>query len=1056
MSSSGLTAEQQRQKDEISRQIEDLKSQAAFYSSRSDELSAEDKETLAEAKAGIEKLGQQIDDMSVAQDKLAEHLKQREEIERKREEERKRKVAEAVAAGKTEDDLVNMFVILGNESKTAKWEKTQKEFYDTYKEYFPALKTRELGSFRKEVRNNIRDKETRKNYTEKFLQRSVKDRFDIVTDAFFTLDRYADYALRARDAIINTAEWYTPAEMPEVRKLMDELLETLRKSVDDSFDSLEKKWKKYSTAKDFLRIIISDAKDEEKRDDCRMFQPTVGNYFYGNLKVEVVLATEGILQLASPVMNFFPYYWNVSTNEIWDKARKNEIQDNSTQYIEDINEVVQKAINIIRNDNPDVNDTLRRWKSLHEQRAATFGIYINSLYKGADRSVTIANVKEKLKTSYGGAEEFAKGKECLFKYAQENGLNCLRDLINQKSDIKEIYNSIPKALAEDIKTVRKEKELEKNEIKYSEAVKLSSKPELSDLMKAETILVELGAFKDSKSVLKAVSSKIEEGKSIQYDEARALFSEGTEDSMEKTIGILEKLGQYKDAQTLSAEYKDALKKEKDYQRSLRGIESDSLYELRNAKEDLEGLSGYKNADELLISCNNKLETIMTTMYDKALRLAEEQTEESLTEARSIMSILKPFRDSAEKVEDYGILLSYEKRYKSALDLMDRDDINALQEAKAKFDAVKNYKDSNKRVSECETRIADMKRSYYEMGREAEKTITLTSQQHAISLYKKLGGMDDSEERIKQCENNISIINQISDLEAQIKQNEEKIIELKKQFFTKSEIRSCEAGIKRAKQSIEELKAVLGRPTEIEGNENVAVKALGDAPKKRIRLIITACVIIGVLLLAIAGIKIHQNKKVEEGLYEVETEQTQEDSSETGIAGSVDLTKGSKAARSTEGYEYVEVGDFVFSVPTYFTDDPGDSGDATFYAERGRQLVMLQFNLDGHEDNVDFEIAEQREEYARGFEIGISKVEGFSITGNHKTFRTRTGIIGFCFPLNCHIIRDDEEPVDLFEDMIILQNPSTHNVIVISLEQSEEARYGYADEVEKMIENVEIK
>ena len=93
-------------------------------------LSSEDRQVLADAKEGIAQLEKQMEDFSATQDKYAEHLRQREEQERKREEERQRKIAEAMAAGKTEDDLINMFVILSNEAKTAKYEKTQKEFFE--------------------------------------------------------------------------------------------------------------------------------------------------------------------------------------------------------------------------------------------------------------------------------------------------------------------------------------------------------------------------------------------------------------------------------------------------------------------------------------------------------------------------------------------------------------------------------------------------------------------------------------------------------------------------------------------------------------------------------------------------------------------------------------------------------------------------------------------------------------------------------------------------------------------------------------------------------------
>ena len=756
-SSSPLSAEQQRQKAELDRQIEDLRSQAAFYSAQ--DLSAEDRETLANAKKDLEKLEKQMDDVSTDQAKFEEYLRQKEEKEKQREEERRRKEAEAMAAGKGEKDLVNMFVILCNEDKVKTLrEKTQKEFFDAYGDCFPGYKTRELGELRKEVKAKIKDKETRGHFIESFLERSVEDRYEIATLTYFSLDQYADYALRAEDAIIKTAEWYTPEEMPEVRTLMEKQLNKNRREVDDAFDPVETKWKSYWSAKEFLKIVVRDGSGEKVRQDCRQFQTLVpNNILTGPLMVEVSLATKGVFQMSTPVMDFFSCYWDVSKDEIWEKASKNEIKDESTAYIEDINESVRSAIRDIKEKYPDVRAILKQWNDSTVSRAKSLVGYLSMLYEKTDQHFTMAEIKEKLKSAYKTPAELAEGKEKLFEYAKREDLTCLRELINSKSDIREIYDSIPRTLSEDIKKVRKEKELEESERRYSEAVELMSAGEFAGCIKAEEILKSLGDFKDSKDLLKQISDSIGSKKTEQYKEAVSLVDEGTEETIAKAIELMEGLGSYKDAPDKAAEYKKTLELERKYENALNLLGKEELKDVMQAREIFEGLGGYRDSGEQAIISAEKISGIKAKMYEEALLLEKEETKESLTEAKVILIAIKPYRDVEDRIRNIDRLSIAVDKYKNADEKASGADLKDLEEAEKLFRSIEDYKDAGERADDCQARIGELCEEKIASAQKAGAILSVKSQKEAIEYYTEIEDWYDVDENIAVCGENITEI-----------------------------------------------------------------------------------------------------------------------------------------------------------------------------------------------------------------------------------------------------------------------------------------------------------
>ena len=957
-SASPLSSEQQRQKAELDRQIKDLKSQAEFYSSQ--DLSAEDRETLSEAKKDIEKLGKQLDDVSADQAKFEEYLRQKEEREKQREEERKRKAAEAKAAGKGENDLINMFVILCNENKVKVREKTQKEFFDAYGNYFPGYKTRELGDLRKEVKAKIKDKETRRYYTESFMKRSVKDRFDVVTTAYFSLDQYADYTLRAEDAVIKTAEWFTPEEMPEVRRLMEADLNENRKEVDNAFDPVEKKWKSYWSAKEFLKIVVRDGSGENVRNDCRQFQTLVANNILtGPLMVEVSLATKGMFQMSTPVMDYFPCYWGTSRDEIWETARKNEIKDESTAYIEDINESVRTAIRQIKESNLDTKATLKQWQDSANGSARVFVDYISMLYDKIDQHYTVSDIKEKLKTSYKTANDLAEGKEKLFEYAKKANLVSLQNLLSMSTDIKEIYESTPKTLAEDIKKIRSEKQLEENDKKYKEATELISTGEYLDLIKAGKILESLKGFKDSNNLLKEISASVEEKKSEQYDEAISLFNEGTEDSIIEAIDKLDELDKFKDAPDLADTYRKILEKERIYNKATVLLNSENLEDLQNAEKNLAEINDYKDSETLLAECRKRMDVVREVQYVEAINLAAEGSEQSLSEALSLMDSISPYRDSGSKIIEFKNTLEHERTYQKAISSMNGTDIGTLIETREIFEELGDYRDSSRMASECDKTIEGISEKTYKEALEAERECTVESQKNAIAKFSMLGSYKDSFDRKNQCEENCKTIEKIQELNREIEDDKKELAAITGAFKNK-ERRAKEAQIQSKEQQVAQLKMslpsnavendtqsqvdcaesiVVGEKIAEEGTQSYG-SAEKQAPKKKSKKGLIFIVIILLLAAVAAGLYATGVLYISPDADECVVEEYRTDSSYAGIK-TITIEKYKDGVDSDNNYY------LLYKVTNTSGEDIWSLyGDVAYYDKNGKELYTDGISYQG--------------------------------------------------------------------------------------------------------------
>ena len=317
------------------------------------DLSEEDRKTLNEAMGTLGDLMDDLHEGQTAMGKYGDYLEQQEAREKAAEEEKARKKAEAMAAGKSEKDIVNMYVILTNEKKLGKLDRSQDEFCEIYEDDFAALSKAEIINTRKDILSKMEDEALCAYYTESFKQRSTKDRFTVSTLNLNNVSDEPDYGKKAEFAIENTKEWFKPEEYPEVRKLMDSKLADARKQIDDQLEPVEERWTKFSSAIEFLQLNIAtkEPHDSDMEDSCSCFQLVMGSDL-----VSVKLSTKGIFKMVTNVMNFYPWYWGVTICDIWEAAFRNEIRDDREGAF-DTNQIANQAMSQIRAKYPEAKDT---------------------------------------------------------------------------------------------------------------------------------------------------------------------------------------------------------------------------------------------------------------------------------------------------------------------------------------------------------------------------------------------------------------------------------------------------------------------------------------------------------------------------------------------------------------------------------------------------------------------------------------------------------------------------------------------------------------------------
>lgn len=325
---------------------------ADFDPVAAEKAKAEIVDSLDEIKKIANELGEDLAESKGVLSKYSDYLEKKTAKEKAAEEEKNRKKAEAMAKGKSEKDIVNMFVTLTNEKKLGHLHRNQNEFFEIYEDDFAALSKAEVIKLRKDMLADMDDESLCAYYTEKFKQRTVKDRFYVSTMNLKNVSEGSNFDEIAEWSIEMTKEWYAPTEYAEVRDLMDLEVKDTRKQISDNFKVVDEGWMNFSTAKDSLQLVItSEANNTSNQPDFSNFQIEVGSQF-----VTVRLANKSLVRISTVIANYMPWYWSVSIRDIWEAAFKNDVYD-EREGANDGNQVANQAITQIRSMYPDAKAT---------------------------------------------------------------------------------------------------------------------------------------------------------------------------------------------------------------------------------------------------------------------------------------------------------------------------------------------------------------------------------------------------------------------------------------------------------------------------------------------------------------------------------------------------------------------------------------------------------------------------------------------------------------------------------------------------------------------------
>lgn len=311
-------------------------------------LTPEQAEALGEAQKILSDIGQSLADSEGAMEKYSDYLEQKEKREKEEAERKARAKAEAQAAGKSEKDVVNMYIILTNEKKLGQLHRSAEDFYDTYEEDFNALSKDEVLQLRKDIMAEMEDDALCSYYAESFKQRTVEERFNVSTLNLSNVGDEPHLGIKAKWAIDNSTEWYADSERAEVKRLMDADLARIRADLDGQFDGVEPGWKKFTTAKSFLKIVINKKTAENGTVEAPY---TFGKMILGDNVVSVKLATSGLVSLTTIVMDCQPWYWDVTVRDIWEAALNNPVDD-EREGATDGTQIANQAVSKIRTKYP--------------------------------------------------------------------------------------------------------------------------------------------------------------------------------------------------------------------------------------------------------------------------------------------------------------------------------------------------------------------------------------------------------------------------------------------------------------------------------------------------------------------------------------------------------------------------------------------------------------------------------------------------------------------------------------------------------------------------------
>lgn len=299
--------------------------------------SAENSAKMAELNDQLQSLTSQMEAGLSDMQAWAEREKQRlEEEERKKEELEKKKQA-AKANRNADEESVFMYITLIIDKANGN-DMSDEKFYNCYEDDFPALDQKGLSQLRQKIKAEMqRDP---KCYEIAVCELPYDKRCYYSAKNMYNTHNYSGDPNEDVESLImdTVSRWFESSELSQVRSEVRQLIEDERTNLDEGLASVNEDWKNFYLATDSLYIGLLDASDETY-DPKNMLMVQ-----YGNIIGAVQLATSGIFRMSTKLMNYFPVYWDVTLEEIWNAAKENGVYDQRESKDDGQEERIAQAI----------------------------------------------------------------------------------------------------------------------------------------------------------------------------------------------------------------------------------------------------------------------------------------------------------------------------------------------------------------------------------------------------------------------------------------------------------------------------------------------------------------------------------------------------------------------------------------------------------------------------------------------------------------------------------------------------------------------------------------
>ena len=265
-------------------------------------------------------------------------------------------------------------------------------------------------------------------------------------------------------------------------------------------------------------------------------------------------------------------------------------------------------------------------------------------------------------------------------------------------------------------------------------------------------------FKDADELVEECLKKAEfSRKDVIYQSALSKMNAArSEDGFKSAAEAFKTVSGFKDADELVGRCLDnaeACRKNAVYDLAVARMKGNSVSRYEEAIKQLQTIPGWKDSDDLVVICRQKIEKIRAK--EEADRLERERKAEERKKAKEkngkrtkkTLSVVALIVAACLVFSVVIGLFVFQKKWKydSAVSLCNSGE---YEEAKAIFEALDGYKDSAEQIEKCEAAITDS--NYNSNYNNALSLLEAGKYEEAITAFEALNGYKDSAEQIKKC------------------------------------------------------------------------------------------------------------------------------------------------------------------------------------------------------------------------------------------------------------------------------------------------------------------